>query len=222
MSLEIKAGEAIGIAGPTGAGKSTLLRVVVGALAPTVGSVRIDGIDLSRLDPAEVGSRLGYLPQAVDLLPGTIASNIARFQADPPADAVRAAAIMAGIDTRIARLPDGYSTAVGSVVDTLSTGERHLIGLARAFYGKPQLLVLDAPDANLDPDAQGLLEEALKQARSNGQTVLVVSHHPRILRHMDHVVLLANGRIQRLAPRDEFFSAVLQMAPRARTPTSAA
>ena len=217
ISLEVLGGQAVGVAGPTGAGKSTLARLLVGALTPTVGSVRLDAIDLTRIDPAELGRCIGYLPQTVELLPGTIAQNIARFEADPTVEAIRAAASAVGVHERILRLPDGYETVVAGAGETLSTGERYLIGLARAIYGQPRLLVLDAPDANLDPDAQGLLEKVFEQARLNGQTVIVISHHPRILRHMDYVVLLAEGRIQKLAPRDEFISAVLQMPPRART-----
>ncbi|HQR52154.1 MAG TPA: type I secretion system permease/ATPase, partial [Burkholderiales bacterium] len=105
---------------------------------------------------------------------------------------------------------------LGRGADLLSVGEQHMIGIARALYGNPALLVLDAPDANLDPDGQAVLEEVLKRARAGGQTVVVVSHSPRVLRHMDHVLLLSNGRVQRYASREEFFSAAFQALPKAR------
>jgi PrtD family type I secretion system ABC transporter len=216
VSFEVKPGQALGIAGPAAAGKTALARLLVGALAPMSGSVRLDGIDLDRPDPRELGRYVGYLPQSFELLPGTVAQNISRFQPDPSAEDIQAAARLAGIHDRVLRLPEGYETAVGGTTELLSVGERQLVGLARALYGKPSVLVLDAPDANLDPDGQGVLEEILKQARVNQQTTVVVSHNPRMLRHMDHVLLLAEGRMQRLSSRDEFFSAAFQALPKPR------
>jgi ABC-type protease/lipase transport system fused ATPase/permease subunit len=216
VSFEVKPGQALGIAGPAAAGKTALARLLVGALAPMSGCVRLDGIDLDRPDPGELGRFVGYLPQSFELLPGTVAQNISRFQPDPSAEDIQAAARLAGIHERVLRLPDGYETSVGGTTELLSVGERQLVGLARALYGNPSVLVFDAPDANLDPDGQGVLEEILKQARVNQQTVAVVSHNPRVLRHMDHVLLLAEGRMQRLSPRDEFFSAAFQALPKSR------
>lgn len=216
ISLEVKPGQALGIAGPAGSGKSVLARILVGALAPATGSVRLDGIDLDRPDSQELGRYVGYLPQLPELLPGTIAQNISRFSDAENDGALQAAAKLVGVHEKILRLADGYETAVGGVVMQLSVGERQLIGLARALYGNPALLVLDAPDANLDPDGHGVLEEVLKQARSSRQTVVVVSHNPRILRHMDNILLLAEGRVQKLVPRDEFFSAAFQALPKSR------
>lgn len=216
ISLEVKPGQALGIAGPAGAGKSTLARLLVGALAPVSGSVRLDGIELDRMARRDLGRWLGFVPQTPELLPGTVAQNISRFREDSTADEIEAAAKRAGIHERILGLPDGYSTEIGGGTDLLSVGERQLIGIARALYGNPVLLVLDAPDANLDPDGQAVLEEVLKQARTNGQSVVVVSHNPRMLRHMDHVVLLADGRVQRYASREEFFSAAVQALPKSR------
>jgi PrtD family type I secretion system ABC transporter len=216
ISFEVKAGQSLGVAGPAAAGKSTLARLLVGALAPVSGSVRLDGVELDRPDPQELGRYLGYLPQTLELLPGTVAQNISRFREDAKSEDIQAAARLAGVHDRVLRLPDGYETEVGSVTEQLSVGERQLIGLARALYGNPPLLVLDAPEANLDPDGQGILEEVLKQARANGATVVVVSHNPRILRHMDNVLLLSEGRVQRLSSREEFFSAAFQALPKSR------
>jgi len=216
ISFEVRPGNVLGIAGPAGAGKSALARVLVGALAPASGSVRLDGIDLDRPDPQELGPYLGYLPQSFELLAGTVAQNISRFQEGAKIDDIHAAARLAGIHERILRLPDGYETAIGGMTEHLSVGERQLIGLARAVYGNPAVLVLDAPDANLDPDGQGVLEEVLKQARARQQTVVLVSHSPRVLRHTDHILILSQGRMQRLCSRDEFFSAAFQALPTAR------
>lgn len=216
ITLEVKPGQALGIAGPAAAGKSALARVLVGALAPASGSIRLDGVELDRPDPQELGSYIGYLPQSVELLPGTVAQNISRFAADADPEGVQTAAKLAGIHDRILRFPEGYDTAVGGIPEQLSVGERQLIGLARALYGDPVLMVLDAPDANLDPDGQGVLEEVLQRVRANRQTVVLVSHNPRILRHMDNILLLSEGRMQKLSSRDEFFSAAFQALPKSR------
>lgn len=216
ISFEIKPGQALGIAGPAAAGKSALARLLVGALAPMSGSVRMDGVELDRPDPGELGRWVGYLPQTVELLPGTVARNISRFREDATVEDIQAAARLAGIHERISRLPEGYETEIGGGTELLSVGERQMIGIARALYGNPALLVLDAPEANLDPDGQAVLEEVFKQARANGQTVVVVSHHPRMLRHMDHVLLLSEGRVQRYSSREEFFSAAFQAFPKSR------
>jgi ABC-type protease/lipase transport system fused ATPase/permease subunit len=216
ITFEVKPGQALGVAGPAAAGKSALARLLVGALAPLTGSVRLDGVELDRPDPQELGRYLGYLPQSLELLPGTVAQNISRFREGATAEEIQAAAKLAGIHERVLRLPEGYETAVGGMTEQLSTGERQLIGLARALFGNPALLVLDAPEANLDPDGQAVLEEVLKQARTARQTVVVVSHNPRILRHMDHVLLMTEGRMQKLSPRDEFFSAAFQALPKSR------
>jgi ABC-type protease/lipase transport system fused ATPase/permease subunit len=216
VSFEVKPGQMLGIAGPAAAGKSALARLLVGALAPVSGSVRLDGIELDRPDPRELGRWLGFLPQTLELLPGTVGQNISRFHEDATAEDIQAAAKLAGIHARILRLPEGYETEVGGGAELLSVGERQLLGIARALYGNPAVLVLDAPDANLDPDGQAVLEEVLMQARANGQTVVVVSHNPRMLRHMDHVLLLSEGRVQKLSSREEFFSAAFQALPKSR------
>jgi PrtD family type I secretion system ABC transporter len=216
INVEIKPGQALGIAGPAASGKSALARLLVGALTPASGSVRMDGVELDRAERQELGRWVGFLPQTLELLPGTIAQNISRFREDATAEETQAAARLAGIHERILRLPDGYETEVTSGHELLSVGERQLIGIARALYGNPALLVLDAPDAQLDPDGQAVLEDVFKQARANGQTVVVVSHSPRILRHMDHILLLSEGRMQRCSSREEFFSAAFQALPKSR------
>jgi PrtD family type I secretion system ABC transporter len=217
VGFEVKPGQTLGIAGPAAAGKSALARLLVGALVPVSGSVRLDGIELDRPDPLELGRWLGFLPQTLELLPGTVGQNISRFHEDATAEDIQAAAKLAGIHARILRLPEGYETEVGGGVELLSVGERQLLGIARALYGNPAVLVLDAPDANLDPDGQAVLEDVLKQARANRQTVVVVSHNPRMLRHMDHVLLLSEGRVQKLSSREEFFSAAFQALPKSRS-----
>ncbi|RNJ41491.1 type I secretion system permease/ATPase [Mesorhizobium erdmanii] len=196
VTFEVAAGETVAIVGPSQAGKSTLARLIVGAIEPRSGAIRIDGGDLRNWDPEELGRHIGYLPQDVELLPGTIGQNIARFEPDAPDEKLVQAAQRAQVHELILGQRHGYSTVIGPTGVRLSGGERQRIGLARAFYGDPKVLVLDEPNANLDSDGEAALERAILQARARKTTVLVITHRPSIAAKCDRILVLSNGQIE--------------------------
>jgi ATP-binding cassette, subfamily C, bacterial exporter for protease/lipase len=190
----------VAITGPSGAGKSTLARVLVGAWPDVRGEVTLDGHPLAALDRVVLGPRIGYLPQDVELFEGSIADNIARLgQVDP--NAVIAAARAAGLHETILQFPKGYNTPVGEAGSLLSGGQRQRIGLARALYGRPALLVLDEPGANLDQAGEAALRRVLVQLKEEGATVFVVTQlRGGLLPLADEVVVLADGQIRLQGP----------------------
>ncbi|ESY81785.1 peptidase [Mesorhizobium sp. LNHC221B00] len=196
LTFDVAAGESIAIIGPSQAGKSTLARLIVGAIEPRSGAIRIDGGDIRNWDSEELGRYIGYLPQDVELFPGTIAQNIVRFEPDAPDEKLVEAAQRAQVHELILGQRDGYSTVIGPTGVRLSGGERQRIGLARAFYGDPKILVLDEPNANLDSDGEAGLERAILQARSRRTTVLVITHRPSIAAKCDRVLMLRNGQVE--------------------------
>ena len=200
LSFDIGAGEAVAIVGPSGAGKSTLAKLLVGALQPTGGAVRIDGADLRTWDESQLGKQIGYLAQEVELFPGSIGENVARF--DPEADdaAIIEAARRAEAHDLILTMRDGYQTMVAG---TLSGGERQRVGLARAFYGNPRILVLDEPNAHLDGSGEAALEAMLSAAKAAGATTIVITHRPSIAAACDRVMLLRGGTIEAFGPSGE-------------------
>ncbi|WP_245492606.1 type I secretion system permease/ATPase [Mesorhizobium sp. M4A.F.Ca.ET.090.04.2.1] len=203
LNFAIAAGEAVAIVGPSGAGKSTLARLLVGAARPTGGLVRIDGADVKTWDENQLGRHIGYLAQEVELFPGPIADNVARF--DPEADdaAIIEAARRAEAHDLILALRDGYQTMVGPSDRTLSGGERQRIGLARAFYGNPRILVLDEPSTHLDGSGEMALEAVLSAAKAAGVTTIVITHRPSIAAACDRVMLLRGGVIEAFGPSGE-------------------
>ncbi|MGX9143424.1 type I secretion system permease/ATPase [Mesorhizobium sp. 128a] len=203
LNFAIGAGEAVAIVGPSGAGKSTLAKLLVGASQPTGGAVRIDGADLRSWDETQLGRHMGYLPQEVELFPGSIAQNVARF--DPVADdaAIVEAARRAEAHGLVLTLRDGYQTMIGPSYTVLSGGERQRVGLARAFYGNPRILVLDEPNAHLDGSGEAALEAMLSAARGAGVTALVITHRPSIAAACDRVMVLRNGAIEAFGPASE-------------------
>jgi len=195
IEVECLPGRMVAVLGPSGAGKSTLARVLVGAWPRMDGEVLLDGRPLEQWDRAVLGRQVGYLPQDVELLEGSIAENIARLgQVDSAA--VIEAARRAGLHETIMRYPQGYDSQVGQAGRLLSGGQRQRLGLARALYGKPRLLVLDEPDANLDDAGQAALRGALQELKSEGATVFIVTH-PRsgLLALADHVLVLHEGQL---------------------------
>jgi ATP-binding cassette subfamily C protein len=203
LNFTIAAGESVAVVGPSRAGKSTLARLLTGAVAPTAGSISIDGADLRTWDPEQLGQLVGYLAQDVQLLPGTIAANISRFEPDAADDKVVAAARSAHANDLILSQPKGYQTVIGPGSSNLSGGERQRVGLARAFYGAPRLLVLDEPNANLDSEGEAALGRALVEAKRRGVTVVIVTHRMSIATTCDRILVMKGGRIEDFGPTDE-------------------
>ncbi|WFP61664.1 type I secretion system permease/ATPase [Mesorhizobium sp. WSM4904] len=203
LNFQIGAGEAVAIVGPSGAGKSTLARLLVGAAQPTGGAVRIDSADLRTWDEDQLGKHIGYLAQEVELFPGSIGENVARFDAQADDAAIIEAARRAQAHDVILALRDGYQTKVGPSDRTLSGGERQRIGLARAFYGNPRILVLDEPSTHLDGSGEAALETVLAAARIAGVTTIVITHRPSIAAACNRVMLLRGGVIEAFGPSAE-------------------
>ncbi|MGX1097759.1 type I secretion system permease/ATPase [Amorphus sp. MBR-141] len=202
-SMRVAAGTIVGVIGATGSGKSTFARAVVGAWKPMRGRVTLDGAPLEQWPRADLARHLGYLPQDVELFDGTVADNIARFDADPDAEAIIAAARAAGIHERILSLPQGYSTVIGERGVMLSAGQRQRVGLARALYRDPFLVVLDEPNANLDAEGEVALSAALAAVRARGGIAIVIAHRPGAVVTADRIAVMEAGRIARFGPREE-------------------
>jgi ATP-binding cassette subfamily C protein len=212
VSFTLEAGDGLGIIGPSAAGKTTLVRMLVGLWQPAAGAVRLDGASLDQWDPDDLGQHLGYLPQQVELFDATIAQNIARLAPGAPSDAVIAAAQAAGVHDMVVRLPEGYDTQVGNNGSQLSAGQRQRIGLARALYGDPFLVVLDEPNSNLDAEGEAALDAAIAAIRARGAIVALVAHRPAALRHVNKVLVLQNGRMAAFGDRDAVLGEMLQPA----------
>ena len=202
LTTMFPAGKVTVVLGPSGSGKSTLARCIVGVWPKREGRVLIDGEPVESWDRAELGPHLGYLPQDIELFDGTIAENIARF-AEVDSLKVIEAAKRTGIHEMILRFPRGYDTQIGEAGGMLSGGQRQRLGLARAMYGNPAILVLDEPNANLDDAGERSLLDAVKDLRSAGKTVILVTHRPSVLAVADLLVVMQGGRMMHCGPRDE-------------------
>ena len=216
VQCQLAPGQVLAVLGPSGAGKSTLARVLVGMVAATEGTARLDGVDIFQWDKAELGPHLGYLPQGVDLLDGSFAQNMARFR-EPDMQQLRAAASAVGLLEFVESLPQGFDTPLGLDGQFLSGGVRQRVGLARALYGQPRLLVLDEPNAHLDEAGDALLLAALAQAKAGGATLVLVTHRPQVLAIADQIMVLRDGRMQACGPRDEVLRAIHQAMAQAHT-----
>lgn len=201
IGLSLEPGEIMGIVGPTAAGKSTLARIITGVLRPTTGTVRLDGAELSGWSREDLGSYVGYLPQNVELLQGTVAENICRFK-EATSDSIVGAARIAGAHEAILGFGDGYETRVGDAACHLSGGQRQRIALARAVYGNPCLVVLDEPNASLDGAGEAALVECVRRLRESGTTVVIISHRVGALHLADKVLHLHGGAMAGYGPRD--------------------
>ncbi len=207
--FSLSAGEGLAIIGPSGSGKTTLIRTLVGVWPTLRGDVRFDGALASQWPPHVLGSAIGYLPQDVELFEGTIAQNICRFSEKRDDEAILAAARLASLHDLITAFPEGYDTRVGPAGARLSAGQRQRIGLARALYGAPFLVVLDEPNSNLDSEGEAALTEAIRQIRSKGAIVIVVAHRPSALAALDKVLVVKDGTQQAFGPKDEVLPKVL-------------
>ncbi len=210
ISFEIAPGTSFAIAGPSGAGKSTLARLIAGVWKPLSGVVRLDGCDVTDWDRTALGSYVGYLPQAVEFFPGTVAENIARLSAAPSEDVV-AAAQEAGAHDMILRLPDGYDTEIHEGGAPLSAGQNQRIALARALFGNPRLVVLDEPNANLDSEGEEALIATIARLSNRATTLVLVSHKPSIATHTQKMLVLRDGRVDLIGPTPEVMRRVSQI-----------
>ena len=222
VSFQLKAGEALGLIGPSGGGKTSLAKGLVGVWPLLRGSVRLDDAELKQWRTDVLGQHVGYLPQDVSLLDGTIAENISRFAAEPDARKIVAAAKAASVHELIVRLPDGYQTELGPSGSALSAGQRQRIGLARALYGDPFLVVLDEPNSNLDAEGESALSQALADVRERGGIVVVIAHRPSALAAVDFVGVLQMGKLIAFGPKDEILKQSLRAVPSPSFPRTAA
>jgi len=203
VSFQLAAGQALALIGPSGGGKTTLARSLLGIWPLLRGSVRVDGADLKQWPTSFFTQNVGYLPQEVALLDGTVADNIARFDPDADSKMIFRAARAAGIHDLIVRLPNGYQTQIGPSGQALSAGQRQRIALARALYGDPFLVVLDEPNSNLDAEGEEALMKAIVKVRERGGLVVIVAHRPSVLQAVDMVGVVQGGKLVSFGPKEE-------------------
>lgn len=205
VNFSMHPGETLAVIGPSRAGKSTLARLLVGAIDPSSGTVRLDDVDIQTWDREKLGCHVGYLSQEVELFPGTIAQNICRFDPDASGERIVEAAERAKVDKLILGQRDAYETAIGPGGARLSGGERQSIGLARALYGDPRLIVLDEPNANLDSEGETALEQTIMEAKARGASVVIITHRPSIAAKCDRVMVLRDGQVDQFGPAADVF-----------------
>ncbi len=212
VSLKLAAGQALGIIGASASGKSTLARALVGIWTPLGGKVTLDGASIQQWDPAQLGPYIGYLPQDVQLFDGTVAENIARFQTPVNSQAVLWAARSAGFHDHILALPEGYETRIGRGGIELSAGQKQRLGLARALYGEPFLVVLDEPNSNLDAEGEVALSAAINGVKERKGIAVVIAHRPSVIGAVDFLAVMHHGEIAACGPRDEILAKTVQNA----------
>lgn len=206
VTLSLKPGQAMAVIGPSAAGKTTLAKAILGIWTPQRGEIRLDGATHDQWEPEVLGAAMGYVPQVVELMEGTLGENIARFDPQATSEAVIAAATAAGLHEMILAFPDGYETRVSTGGSEFSAGQRQRIGLARALYGNPFLVVLDEPNSNLDAAGDAALSQAIAGVRQRGGIVVMVTHRPATLGPVSHIAVMNAGRLADFGERD----AVLQ------------
>lgn len=202
INFTIQPGTALGVIGPSGAGKSTLARALIGVWKPAGGKVRLDGATLDQYDPDVLGGYIGYLPQRVTLFDGTIAQNICRLQEKADPAKIVDAAKRAAAHEMIVKLPDGYDTRISQIGGRLSGGQIQRIGLARALYNNPVILVLDEPNSNLDNDGSVALNLAIRTTKEAGGAVLIMAHRPAAIQECEMLMVLEDGMRRAFGPRD--------------------
>jgi len=213
INLTLGRGSALGIIGPSGSGKSSVARMIVGAWQPVRGKVCLDGAALFQWSSEALGEHIGYLPQDVELLAGTVAENISRFEPKADAKAIAAAARAAGVHELIVGLSEGYETQIGEQGTSLSAGQAQRIALARALYRDPFLVVLDEPNSNLDAEGDEALTKAILAVRARGGVVVVVAHRPSAIAGVDLLMVMKQGRQQTFGPKDAVMAKLVQPAP---------
>lgn len=211
-NLQLNAGQALGIIGTSASGKTTLIRSIIGVWQPLAGKVTLDGASLDQWDPDVLGASIGYLPQDVQLFDGTIAENISRFVPDSDPELVIEAAKLAGFHKAVINFPDGYNTLIGHGGIQLSAGQRQRVGLARALFGRPFLVVLDEPNSNLDTEGEAAVSEAVRGIRERGGIAVVVAHRPSAIAAVDTLAVMRGGDIVAFGPRDEVLAKTVQNA----------
>jgi ATP-binding cassette subfamily C protein PrsD len=221
ISFSLKAGMGLALLGASASGKTSLSRALVGIWPAKEGVVRLDGAAIDQWRNEDLGRHIGYLPQDVALLEGTVAENICRFDERATSETILKAAQIAGVHDLILRLPQGYATRIGQGGMTLSAGQRQRIGLARAAFGDPFLVVLDEPNANLDTDGENSLGRAIETLRRNGSIVIVISHRPSALAVLDMAMVLYDGRAIAFGPCEEVFARVRSGAGQAASAAKA-
>ena len=212
ISFDLKPGDGLGVIGPSASGKSTLAKMLVGLWIPDRGSLRIDGATYEQWDLDEIGSHIGYLPQQVVLISGTIAQNIARFEESMDQQEVVSAAKLADVHDMILGFPDGYATNVDTAVSPLTGGQLQRIGLARAVYKRPKLIVLDEPNSNLDAHGDNALAKAISELRGTGSVVIVMAHRPSAIAAVDLVLMLNKGTMSEFGPKVEVLRKITRVA----------
>lgn len=222
ISFEVKPGEALGVIGRSGSGKSTLARALVGYWPAAAGEIRLGGATLDQYDPNRLGEHIGYLPQSVTLFPGTVAENIARMAPSPDPEAVIQAAKSANAHEMILKLPQGYDTFVDGNENQLSGGQRQRVALARALFGKPVLLVLDEPNSALDHEGSEALNAAVRELKTQGRAVIIMTHQPLAIAECDNLIVLEGGTTAALGPRDAVLKKSVHDARAVRRPTAKA
>jgi PrtD family type I secretion system ABC transporter len=213
VSFRVEPGTGLGVIGPTGAGKSTLARALMGLIPLARGAVRLDGATHDQRSNEEFGRLMGYLPQEVQLFDGTVAENISRFDAKMDAEQVVNAAKMANVHDLVMRLPNGYDTQLGENGSRLSVGQRQRVALARALYGEPAVIIMDEPNSNLDAEGESALVNAIRLSLQRGASVVVIAHRPSALTAIKDIMVLSDGRVAALGPRDEILKKVMQRPP---------
>ncbi|KGM87457.1 type I secretion system ABC transporter, PrtD family [Roseovarius mucosus DSM 17069] len=206
ITFEAAAGQAVGIIGPSGGGKTTLARALTGIWPPLRGSVRLDSAELTQWSDDDLGAHIGYMPQDVALLDATVEENIARLAEAPDPEAIVAAARAANVHEMLVRLPDGYRTYLGPMGTSISGGQRQRLGLARALYQSPFLVVLDEPNAHLDPEGEAALTVAIEGVKKRGGIVVLIAHRPSALQACDLIGVIQAGKLTAFGPRDQILN----------------
>ena len=213
VTFNLEPGEILAIVGPSAAGKSSLAKLITGVWKPMSGVVRLDGADVYTWNREDFGQHVGYMPQGVELFSGTVKDNIARMNQEASPEDIVTAAKMAGVHDMILRLPNGYETDIGISGTALSAGQRQRVGLARAYFGDPKIVILDEPNANLDETGDAALVQALINAKNRKITTIIISHRPAILSNVDKILVINDGAVTAFGPRNEVLAKFAQKAP---------